>query len=149
MIEFLQEIAPTVIIGFAGILAIAGSYVARAVGKYLKEKDIIEKIKQKPYIADNIVRAMKDAYDNNQGELKRENGIRFLVEFMNDLGVEQTYEDADIFIRGAYERMKSSFEEAAGISTETMPSDDIETEVIEITPDDVTDQVKYENKQDK
>ena len=139
---FMQEIMPSVLSLLAVLVGGVFTWIGSALRKYLKEKGIIEKIREKPYIADTIVRSAKDLYNENQGDLKLEYGIKSFVELMQSWGLPADYEDAEIFIRGAYQRMQEELAEGGLIVIDGVPADDIETTVKDVEEDDVTAKIE-------
>ena len=126
---FMQEIMPSVLSLLAVVIGGVFTWIGSALRKYLKEKGIIEKIKERPRLAYAAVLAVEDAYKEADGETKLKNAIKIFVGMAQETGLPISYEDADSLVRSAYQAFKNGLKEEGVVIVESLPAPDIETEV--------------------
>lgn len=126
---FMQEIMPSVLSLLAVVVGGVFTWIGSALRKYLKEKGIIEKIKERPRLAYAAVLAVEDAYKEADGETKLKNAIKIFVGMAQDTGLPISYEDAETLVRSAYQAFKNGLKEEGVVIVESLPAPDIETEI--------------------
>ena len=126
---FMQEIMPSVLSLLAVVVGGVFTWVGSALRKYLKDKGVIEKIKERPYLAHAAVLAVEDAYKEADGETKLRNAIKIFVGMAQDTGLPISYEDAETLVRSAYQAFKNGLKEEGVVIVESLPAPDIETEI--------------------
>ena len=126
---FMQEIMPSVLSLLAVVVGGVFTWVGSALRKYLKDKGVIEKIKERPYLAHAAVLAVEDAYKEADGETKLRNAIKIFVGMAQDTGLPISYEDAETLVRSAYQAFRNGLREEGVVIVESLPAPDIETEI--------------------
>ena len=139
---FMQEIMPSVLSLLAVVVGGVFTWIGSALRKYLKEKGIMEKLKERPRLALEAVMAIEDAYENANGETKLERAIQLFVDMVNEeLGLSISHKIADSLVRSAYQSFKHGLKSGDVVVVEDMPQPDIDVVVEDVEEADVAPEV--------
>lgn len=110
MEQFVQEVMPAVLQLLATVVLGTIGVVVPKIKKYFDDKGITQKIEQYDYLADIAVKAVEQIYWNEDGETKKQKAKEFVLDSLDDLGLDITPTQLDMFIESAVKRGKDEWE---------------------------------------
>lgn len=119
MEQFVQEIMPAILQLLATIILGLIGWMVPKVKKYFDDKGISQKLEQYDYLAEIAVRAVEQIYQNEDGTTKKQKTKEFIVGSMDNLGLDITPQQLDMFIESAVKRVKDEWTEVEIIDDQT------------------------------
>lgn len=110
MEQFVQEVMPAVLQLLATVVLGLIGLVVPKIKAYFDEKGVTQKIEQYDYLTDIAVKAVQQIYWNEDGEVKKQKAKEFVLDSLDDLGLDITPKQLDMFIESAVKRGKDEWE---------------------------------------
>ena len=111
MEQFVEEVMPAILQLLATVILGLIGWMVPKIKKYFDDKGITQKLEQYDYLADIAVRAVEQIYQNEDGATKKQKTKEFIIDSMDNLGLNITPQQLDMFIESAVKSIKDEWTE--------------------------------------